>query len=311
MPHWAWGRHDPASPPPPSVEEIPPDGTQRHQLPGSRFSFTYAEASNTNKYRPVDWWPEDHPQPVPEIVRHGRESAEIYPCGLCHRMTGNGRPENAAITGLDYAYFVQQLMDFRNGLRRSSDANKSNALKMIHFASSLTDDEIRDAATYFTSIDAKPWIKVIETDSVPKMTSRNDMFYPIKGPNAGVEPLGRRIIETPASEQAELWRDSRIGFLAYVPRGSVKQGEALVIDGVTTSGGKVTPCTVCHGVDLGGLGAVPRLAGRSASYLTRQLYDMQQGNRAGPWSTMMAPVLIELGPDDLLVAAAYLASLDP
>jgi cytochrome c553 len=92
-----------------------------------------------------------------------------------------------------------------------------------------------------------------------------------------------------------------------VPPGSVKKGEVLV----TTGGGKVTACTACHGVDLKGLGPVPRLAGRSPSYLGRQLYDMQHGNRTGTWTPLMAPVVSKLSEDDILNASAYLASLEP
>ena len=36
-------------------------------------------------------------------------------------------------------------------------------------------------------------------------------------------------------------------------------------------------CAVCHGADLKGLGPVPGIAGRSPSYLVRQMYDMQAG----------------------------------
>jgi cytochrome c553 len=75
--------------------------------------------------------------------------------------------------------------------------------------------------------------------------------------------------------------------------------------------GKVTPCTACHGLDLRGLGPVPRLAGRSPGYIARQLYDMQHGNRAGTWTPLMAAVVANLGPDDLMTASAYLASLGP
>jgi hypothetical protein len=38
---------------------------------------------------------------------------------------------------------------------------------------------------------------------------------------------------------------------------------------------------------------------------------MQHGNRAGTWTPLMVPVVSNLGPDDLLAAAAYLASLQP
>jgi cytochrome c553 len=314
-PFWAWAftgpaTSEPTAPSPPAVARHL-DNTIRHTLPDSPVSFTEAEVTNVGRYRPVDWYPQDHPEPVPDIVAYGKESEGIYPCAICHRMNGNGRPENAAITGLSYEYFMQQLMDFKNGLRQTSDPRKTNTAKMAGFIKLLSDDELRAAATYFTAIPAKPWIKVIETDSVPKTVNRNDSWDVVKGADAGIEPLGQRIIETPMSEDAEKWKNPRSGFIAYVPRGSVKKGEALVTTGVTTSGAKITPCTVCHGTDLRGLGPVPRLAGRSASYIARQLYDMQHGNRAGPWSVLMAPVLGNLDADDLLVASAYLASLEP
>jgi cytochrome c553 len=56
---------------------------------------------------------------------------------------------------------------------------------------------------------------------------------------------------------------------------------------------------------------VPRLAGRSPSYIARQLYDMQQHNRHGLWTPLMDPVVAKLGPADLVAASAYLASLAP
>jgi cytochrome c553 len=96
-----------------------------------------------------------------------------------------------------------------------------------------------------------------------------------------------------------------------VPPGALKKGEALIMNGITADGGKVTACTVCHGGDLRGLGPVPTLAGRSPSYLARQLYDMQRGNRSGVWTPLMASVVAHLGPDDILTAAAYLASVKP
>jgi cytochrome c553 len=38
---------------------------------------------------------------------------------------------------------------------------------------------------------------------------------------------------------------------------------------------------------------------------------MQHGNRAGTWTPLMVPVVANLGAQDLLSAAAYLASLKP
>ena len=313
-PPWAYGF---ASPPPstPPVAAAPapaaaPDTTM-HNLPGSKFTFTRAQIAN--RYGPADWFPEDHPA-MPDIVAHGRESAQpqIAACSLCHYPNGKGRPENANVTGLSYGYIVQQLMDFRNDARKTSDPRKANTAVMASFTKSMTDEDIKAVATYFSSIPATPWIKVVETDSAPKTKPNGGIFITLQGADAGVEPLGDRIIETPVNaEDTEIRRNPRSGFIAYVPPGSLKKGEALFTAGVPASGGKVTACTACHGDDLRGLGPVPRLAGRSPSYIARQLYDMQHGNRAGTWTPLMVPVVANLGPDDLLTAAAYLASLQP
>jgi cytochrome c553 len=310
-PPWAWG----FTTPPPSAlpaaaapaAPAPLDNTKQYTVPGSKSTFTRAQIAN--RYGPADWYPEDHP-PMPDVVAHGKESAQptVYACGLCHYPNGKGRPENANITGLSYDYIVQQLNDFRNGARKTSDPRKTNTGLMASFTKSLTDDEIKTVAKYFSSIAYTPWIRVVESETAPKAKANGGMWITLEGAEAGTEPIGSRIIETPVNaEHTELLRDSRSGFIAYVPPGSLKKGEALV----RTGDGKVTACTVCHGADLRGLGPVPALAGRSPSYLARQLYDIQHGNRAGAWSPLMVPVVTKLDSDDLLNAAAYLASLQP
>ena len=314
-PNWAYGfTSPPPASPPPAAAPAPaaaPDNVTQHTLAGSKLSFTRAQIAN--RYGPADWFPEDHPA-MPDIVAHGKESAQpqVYACSLCHLPNGNGRPENANITGLSYEYIVQQLIDFRNGARKTTDPRKANTALMAGFTKSMTDEEIKAAATYFTAIPAKPWIKVVEADSVPKTKPNGGIFITLTGADAGVEPIGDRIIETPVNaDDTEIRRNPRSGFIAYVPPGSLKKGEALVTAGVTASGGKVTACTACHGADLRGLGPVPRLAGRSPSYIARQLYDMQHASRAGTWTPLMVPVVANLGADDLLTASAYLASLQP
>jgi cytochrome c553 len=54
---------------------------------------------------------------------------------------------------------------------------------------------------------------------------------------------------------------------------------------------------------------VPGIAGRSPSYLVRQLYDFKHGARAGDGSVLMKPVVQNMTPDDMLALAAYAASL--
>jgi cytochrome c553 len=313
-PPWAYGFTTPVAPGTPPAEPNPQqvlDDVTPHTVPGSKFSFTRAQIAN--RYGPADWFPEDHPA-MPEIVARGKVFAQpqVYACSLCHYPNGKGRPENANITGLTYEYFVQQMMDFRNGARKTSDPRKANTGLMTRFAQMMSEDEIKAAAQYFAAIPVTPWITVVESATVPKAKPQNGMFLRIEGDGAGLEPLGERIIEMPENtHDTEFLRNPRSAFIAYVPPGSLKKGEALVMSGTTANGEKVAACTVCHGGDLRGLGPVPTLAGRSPSYLVRQLYDMQRGNRNGLWTPLMASVVANLGPADLLTAGAYLASLKP
>ena len=304
-PAWAYGF---ASPPgaPNSTSPTPvapaaaaaPDDAPKH-LAGSTAAFTLAQVRDG--FGPADWYPGDHPQ-MPDIVAHGRKP-EIRACSLCHYPNGKGRPENAGVAGLPTAYFIQTMMDFKSGARTSADTRKANTILMASFAKSMTDNEIKAAAEYFGSMKWTPWIRVVETNMVPKTRIAGGMFLAVEGSEK--EPIGHRIIEAPENTEAtETLRDARSGFIAYVPPGSVKKGESLVVNG----GNKTTQCALCHGTDLQGLGPVPGIAGRSPSYLARQLYDMQHGSRSGLWTELMKPVVSKLTNDDILAIVAYLAS---
>ena len=59
------------------------------------------------------------------------------------------------------------------------------------------------------------------------------------------------------------------------------------------------------------MGPVPALAGRSPSYMARQLYDFQSGARKGTWSPLMKGVVANLTPTDILNIVAYTSSLEP
>jgi cytochrome c553 len=123
-----------------------------------------------------------------------------------------------------------------------------------------------------------------------------------------LEPIGQRIIEMPEDLERTELRDAASGFVAYVPVDSIEKGQVLV----TTGGaGKTIACAICHGPDLKGLGPVPALAGRSPSYIVRQLYDIQHGVRNGPWTALMQPVVAQLSEQDMIAIAAYTASRAP
>jgi cytochrome c553 len=293
-----------AAPAAPGAPAAAPDATQ-HKLAGSDRSFTVAQIRD--QYGPADWFPGDHPA-MPDIVAHGKRDQQVAACSLCHYPNGKGRPENAGVSGLPYSYFVQTMMDFKNDLRKSADSRKGNTNRMIAFAKAMSDDEIKAAAMYFSSMKWTPWIRVVETDTVPKTRIAGGMFLVLEGAEAGKEPIGQRIIEAPEkTEETETLRNSHSGFVAYVPPGSIKKGEALVTNG----GGKTTRCSVCHGENLEGLGPVPGIGGRSPSYLVRQLHDMQLGTRKGTWTDLMKPVVEKLTAEDMLNIAAYTASKAP
>jgi cytochrome c553 len=297
-PAWAYGTQPATAAQKPQTA---PNDRVKH-LPGSVSGFT--ETQINDRFGPADWYPGDHPE-MPDVVAHGRKPG-IWACSLCHYPNGKGRPENAAVSGLPVSYFVHQMHDFRNGLRKSADARKKNTNLMIAYAKAMTDDEIKAAAGYFGAMKWTPWIKVVETDTVPKTRISVGMFLPLEG--NGKEPLGQRIIEVPAQPDAtEVLRDPRSGFIAYAPVGSIRKGEALV----TTGAGKTVQCGMCHGADLKGLGPVPGIASRSPSYLVRQMYDMQQGARNGEWTDLMKPVVSRLSEEDMLNIAAYASSRTP
>src|SRR5262249_55294954 len=145
----------------------------------------------------------------------------------------------------------------------------------------------------------------VETDTVPKTKVGGWMLVAAQ-PEAS-EPIGQRIIEMPENLERTELRDSASGFIAYVPVGSIKRGEPLV----TTGAGRTQPSPSCQGAVLPGLGPAPALAGRSPSYIVRQLYDMQHGVRNGSWSELMKGVVAKLSEDDLVSIAAYTASREP
>jgi cytochrome c553 len=271
------------------------DGSPKH-VPNSNVALTLAQVRDT--YNIPDWHPDNHPA-APEIVTHGRRP-NVISCGYCHLPNGQGRPENASVAGLPKEYIVQQMADFKSGARKSSESRLGPINLMVNIAKAATDEEVKAAADYFSSFKLKPWIRVVETATVPKTRIAGGMYAALEGNEK--EPIGNRVIEVPENlEQTEL-RDSGSGFIAYVPLGSIKKGEALAAKG---------QCALCHGADLRGLGPVPGIAGRSPDQMGRQLWDMQHGTRNGVWAELMKPVLKNMSEEDLVSITAYLASRTP
>jgi cytochrome c553 len=297
-PNWAYGVPPAGTPPDRGVQPVLADEGLPKHLTGSTQAFTLAQVRDG--FNVTDWFPGDHPE-APAIVMKGRAPA-VRACGYCHLANGKGRPENSSLAGLPAAYFTQQIADFKNDARKSAETRKTNTALMTSIAKALTDDEVKAAAAYFAAISPAPWIRVVETDAVPKTRLAGGMFMRLFVTET--EPIGTRILEIPEDNDRTDLRDPRSGFIAYVPTGSIKRGEALV----TTGGGRTLACGTCHGADLKGLGPVPGLAGRSPSYAVRQMYDMKAGTRKGLWTPLMQAVVANLTDEDFVAIGAYLAS---
>ena len=165
-------------------------------------------------------------------------------------------------------------------------------------------EEVQTAAAYFSALQPRKRIKVVESDTAPKSYIAGLLWAAVEGSER--EPLGQRILELPDDLQVFESRDPRSTFTAYVPVGSLAKGEALVAKGGL---GKTVACAPCHGSDLKGLEPLPSIAGRSPSYMFRQLYDFRHGARTGEWSPLMAQVVSNLDQEDMLAIVAYLASI--
>ncbi len=282
---------------------VAPKATDEPQrLPGSNAAYSWVQARDL--FVAPSWHPENHAA-MPDVVARGRKP-DVRACGSCHRAEGTGGPENASLAGLPAEYLVQQMADIKSGARKfSAPPQHSGAAFMTAAAKNITAEELRAAANYFAALKPQRVITVVERDTAPK-TIVARLFY-AKHPDGGTEALGRRIVEMPDDvEQFEL-RDTRTQFTAYVPPGSIARGEALA----KTGGGKTLPCAACHGADLKGAGAIPGIAGRSPTYLVRQLYQFKHGVRAGLNGAPMKPVAEKLTDDDMIALAAYAASLAP
>ena len=298
FPAWAYVVSEPL---PPGVKARVDDGLPMH-VPDSTAGFTRHQVEAHQSVVP-DWHPGDHPE-MPQIVKSGREP-KVWACGYCHLPTGAGRPENASLAGLTPGYIKQQVANFKGGRRPGSEPKRGPQNTMIAIATALSDDEVAQAAAYFASIKPESYVKVIESETVPRSYVAGAMLA--RMPDGSQEPLGGRIIEMPDDIDRADKRDSRTPYVAFVPEGSIKRGEALVKTGAA---GKTLLCMTCHGPGLNGLVDFPRLAGRSPSYLMRQLYDFKAGTRVDT-TGLMKVVVAKLTQDDMVSIAAYLSSLRP
>jgi cytochrome c553 len=325
-PLWAYGFDKPPTPGEKASPQTPPnrnlranedaaEQTKPRKLKGSDKVYSLVDVRDGQNV--IDWFSGDHPS-MPNVVAHGPAGMgkATRGCGSCHLPNGKGRPENAGIAGLPISYFMHQIDDFRNGRRHTADPRKPNTNTMIELAKSLSEGELKEAAEYFGSLKWTPWIRVVETELVPKTRIVGNLFLPLEV--AKSEAIAGRIIEVPENEeQSETYRNPHSGFVAYVPAGSLSKGKDLVTTGGARKvgnqfvAGRTTPCITCHGPDLMGVADIPPIAGRSPSYMVRQMWDIQQGTRPTAPPQLMKLIVANLSSDDMVAIAAYVSSLKP
>jgi cytochrome c553 len=288
-PDWAFPVRD-------KVQPAGGDSTAPVKVAGS--AKTYTEAQVDDLMSPPDWFPEEHPA-MPPIVEKGQ--GDVRACDSCHLPNGMGHPESATIAGFTTTYLLQQMADLKSGARKSGGL-------MDVIAKAISDEDARQAAAYFAALQPFPYIKVVETTTVPKSyVSAGNMRLPL--PSGGEEPLGQRIIVLPEDTKRILARDPHGSVtIAYVPPGSIAKGKDLVTTGAA---GKTIPCAICHGEALKGLGDVPRIAGLQPIYIFRQMYSIQHGNREGASAALMKGPMMNLSDDDMIALSAYVGSLAP
>jgi cytochrome c553 len=287
---WAY----PVTPPP-----EPRDSVQLKRAPGSTRQYTQAQIDDP--FNPPDWFPDEHP-PMPEIVARGGAKPAGRAGAQCHLPTGDGHPESSSLAGLPANYIVRQMAAFKNGERKGV-----RAATMVAMAKVLSDAEVMAAAEYYAALKpGKGFNKVIEVERVPaSYVGPGGMRFALA--DGGFEPIGNRIIVLPQDPERAVLRDPKSGFVDYVPPGSIAKGARLMAGG----DGKTVACTICHGQNLKGLGELPSIVGRPATYMFRQLHDMKTGNRTGPWIALMKQVVDPLSQDDMIALAAFLGSIDP
>jgi cytochrome c553 len=277
------------------------DTTTLVHVPNSQLEF--ADAQLTDLYFAPDWHPELH-SPMPAIVVHGRPPGP-YACGYCHLPGGQGRPENAALAGLPAAYIIQQVAEIKSGVRGSAwhggPYRPIDLMRVV--ATKATDTEITAAADYFSAQTLRPRVTVIERRRIPRMRVMGWIY--VIDPGGGDEALGQRLIEWAPDPSGHENRDDVMLYSAFVPPGSVAHGRDIALKG---RGDSTQACSNCHGVHLQGMGLIPPLAGRSPTYLMRQLVAFQTKDRAGAAAAPMQAVADKLQIADMIAVAAYAAS---
>ena len=305
-PDWLFPHPPKADPAPAPAKPAKPDPDapkpeeELLEIPDSTEKFTRARIDDP--FNAPDWRPASH-GPMPEVVAKGRKPS-VMACAFCHTPTGQGRPENSALAGLSASYIKQQLLDYRSGRRKGVGPDTYAPIQnMIKIAKAMTDQEIEDSAAYYSQQKLRRRVYIIESLRIPRAEPAAWIYYE----HGGTEDLDGRLLEVTQDLTRHERRDDRLEYLAYVPPGAVNRGKRLVLGGE----GKTVPCTQCHLANLKGNEQIPPIAGRSPTYLLRQMLAFRNGARVNEQSPQMNPVVEKLTLEEMIDIVAYVSSQYP
>jgi cytochrome c553 len=283
------------------VEEPPQPPEELFSIPDSDQKYPLSRINDT--FNAPDWHPDAH-GPMPEIVANGRKP-KVIACAYCHTPTGQGRPENSGLAGLSEAYIKEQLEAFRAGERQPVGPDYFKPTHgMYALAGELTDEDIDASAKYFAQQKLGRRVYVVESLNIPRAEPSDWVYKQVDGS----EDLEDRLLEVAPDITRHQHRDDRMEYTAYAPPGSLYRGKILVSTG---DKGTTQACATCHGPKLLGTDKAPPIAGRSPTYLLRQLIGFRNGLRTNEAAKQMDPVVEKLELKDMVALAAYVGSLYP
>ncbi len=143
-------------------------------------------------------------------------------------------------------------------------------------AAAMTDEEIDETAKYFSQQKLGRRVWVVEGINIPRAEPSDWVYKEV----SGSEDLDERLLEVAPDIARHQRRDDRMQYTAYAPPGSLARGKRLATTGLDLDKtSKTQICATCHLANLKGTDKVPPIAGRSPTYLLRQLLAYKNGDR--------------------------------
>ena len=176
---------------------------------------------------------------------------------------------------------------------------------MLKIARAMTDAEIDASAKYF----AQQKLRAARVrDREPAHTARRARGVDLRG-----SPRHRRS-RRPAARSHQRTRATRTPRRSpgiHRPMCRPAASTAASASSSRAMAARRQPCATCHLANLKGTDKIPPIAGRSPTYLLRQMLAFRNGRRTGEAAQQMKPVVEKLTLNEMIDVVAYLGSLVP